>query len=633
MALRLRRGLDIERSAITFAEGEPLYTTDTKQLYIGDGITPGGVQIGGMNNLIDDTAPQLGNDLDLNTYDITGVGSINVDGNLTITGKVVAEFIEADYRGSIFGNDSAVLVDSNNNALHADLYRSDGVKAVDFETGLVALDTTPAKALSDINYDLPEIGDVLSWNGSEWTGQTFGGNSTHSSILQYVVDVGFVGTQLLKAANDDTIINIDTGYVNIGNQKLEELKDVFVEPTSITVNDVLTWDGNNWTHRQITIDLGESELPINALLDVYTTNPAINDTLMWDGANFVNQPLPDIAVTLEELEDVLITNPKTPNDILAWDGDKWVNTANQSLSELPDVNLTNPLAGDVLTYDGTSWTGSAMTGINSLESINPTLNDFLKYDGVGWQPVDIYLTDIFDVTIAAPNFGEVLTWNGAQWINLPPTSYEPMDTFQGNVIGFDSSIIVDATNNSITAITINGTEVYANEVFTDQIKSNGTIQITNNSNVRTELKVIGADTASVIKLARTSTSDLSSDSYSHGRLYFERQDSNGNTTTAIMDAGNDSFNFFVDPTGNFSPAAQISMKRNTSNQMCLGVNKFDPVAQVDVVGAIAATEYIQFGNYTTAERDAITAQSGMVIYNSTTNKFQGYSVNAWVDLS
>ena len=40
--LQLKRGLEANRTNITPAIGEPIYTTDTKQLYIGDGVTPGG---------------------------------------------------------------------------------------------------------------------------------------------------------------------------------------------------------------------------------------------------------------------------------------------------------------------------------------------------------------------------------------------------------------------------------------------------------------------------------------------------------------------------------------------------------------------------------------------------------------
>jgi len=42
MALQLRRGIDAQRQSLQLAPGELVYTTDTKQLYIGDGVTAGG---------------------------------------------------------------------------------------------------------------------------------------------------------------------------------------------------------------------------------------------------------------------------------------------------------------------------------------------------------------------------------------------------------------------------------------------------------------------------------------------------------------------------------------------------------------------------------------------------------------
>lgn len=42
MALKLRRDTDALRLTVVLAEGEPFYTTDTKQLWIGDGETLGG---------------------------------------------------------------------------------------------------------------------------------------------------------------------------------------------------------------------------------------------------------------------------------------------------------------------------------------------------------------------------------------------------------------------------------------------------------------------------------------------------------------------------------------------------------------------------------------------------------------
>ena len=67
----------------------------------------------------------------------------------------------------------------------------------------------------------------------------------------------------------------------------------------------------------------------------------------------------------------------------------------------------------------------------------------------------------------------------------------------------------------------------------------------------------------------------------------------------------------------------------------------EDIIRFDVAGAeianisstgIVSNKFIQFGSYTTTQRNAISAANGMVVYNSTTNKFQGYAGGSWVDL-
>jgi hypothetical protein len=92
MALRLRRGTNAERQTITPLQGELIYVTDTKKLYVGDGATQGGVLVGPVDitafDLVNDATPQLGGDLDLNGNNITGIGNINIDGTITATGNI-----------------------------------------------------------------------------------------------------------------------------------------------------------------------------------------------------------------------------------------------------------------------------------------------------------------------------------------------------------------------------------------------------------------------------------------------------------------------------------------------------------------------------------------------------------------
>lgn len=42
---------------------------------------------------------------------------------------------------------------------------------------------------------------------------------------------------------------------------------------------------------------------------------------------------------------------------------------------------------------------------------------------------------------------------------------------------------------------------------------------------------------------------------------------------------------------------------------------------------------LTIGSYTTTQRDALTPENGMLIYNSTYNKFQGYANSAWGNIA
>jgi len=108
MALKLRRGLSTARTTVTPAEGELLYTTDTKLVYVGDGSTAGGnvisgggggsgptyslaprtvvganragVQLGTNDNSVTDTVTLIGNrGVTVSVFDAT---SLSVDGGI-----------------------------------------------------------------------------------------------------------------------------------------------------------------------------------------------------------------------------------------------------------------------------------------------------------------------------------------------------------------------------------------------------------------------------------------------------------------------------------------------------------------------------------------------------------------------
>ena len=67
MPLQLRRGLEADRTTIVPANGELIYTTDTKQVYVGDGSTIGGTAVTG------------GSGLSFTTIAVAGQGNVVAD--------------------------------------------------------------------------------------------------------------------------------------------------------------------------------------------------------------------------------------------------------------------------------------------------------------------------------------------------------------------------------------------------------------------------------------------------------------------------------------------------------------------------------------------------------------------------
>ena len=151
MALKLRRGLDANRTDIVPAEGELIYTTDTKSIYVGDGATPGGNVVtssggggGDITGITDNTTGPVmtlndasivldvpltaGGNVDITNHTLLGDGDIALTGDITVSGvgtgvvtanSVIADSIVGDLKGSVFADDSTPMVDAINQSITA----------------------------------------------------------------------------------------------------------------------------------------------------------------------------------------------------------------------------------------------------------------------------------------------------------------------------------------------------------------------------------------------------------------------------------------------------------------------------------------------------------------------------------
>ena len=79
--LKFRRGTTTQNNAYTGAAGELSIDTSLNQIRVHDGSTAGGTTVGAGGEVVDDTTPQLGGDLDINGNSIVSVSN----GNIAIT--------------------------------------------------------------------------------------------------------------------------------------------------------------------------------------------------------------------------------------------------------------------------------------------------------------------------------------------------------------------------------------------------------------------------------------------------------------------------------------------------------------------------------------------------------------------
>lgn len=260
MPLRIRRGTDAERLTITPAEGELIYTTDQKRVYVGDGTTLGGVQL-----TADAIVNNLESDLDLNSFDIIGVGNINIDGNLTVTGNLDGTLIGSingnvtgnvtgdvlgnltgnvtgdvtgslfgnafgnltgDVVGSVFGNDSSLLVDGVNGKIVGPIEAS--ILDIKIFGGLPGqlLSTDGSGNLSfednNVGFGLP---NTIAYYDA--LGQTITGipSVQWDSLNTSLSVTGNLTTQTFNTGNIDPIFQ----FLNIGGDPTNPLRNVIFD--------------------------------------------------------------------------------------------------------------------------------------------------------------------------------------------------------------------------------------------------------------------------------------------------------------------------------------------------------------------------------------------------------------------
>jgi hypothetical protein len=444
-----------------------------------------------------------------------------------------------------------------------------------------------------------------------------------------------------------------------GEISLNDLIDVDLS-TPPTVGQVLVWNGTRFVPDNVE-NTGGGVSSIFDLNDVFSiTPPDAGDVLIFDGSNFVPRKIQ----VIEGADSTIILNTATNTFTgnFVGDGSGLTNLPGGSITgsifDLNDVFAQDgfsPDAGDVLIFDGANFISQKIQVIEGADStiiLDTATNTFTGNfvgDGSGLinLPID---NDTYNISVRGNDNTVLIDRNN----NTLDGTFVGLTngTVQANVLGFDSSIIVDSDNNRMFAsfigdLTGNVTGDVKGSVFSDDSvlmvdAVNNTLtagsldtNIINsfatdlNLNISGNLNYNRNNLPVFIINNNQPNVDLHTTDALHGVIIFRTTDVAGTNSSAIIGSSN---------TGITISKTDSSFALPDSHKIFIGTNgnfgfgTITPDVKFDFQGNAKFNGFVQFGSLTTTERNSLTAANGMVIYNTTNNKFEGYQNGAWINL-
>lgn len=362
---------------------------------------------------------------------------------------------------------------------------------------------------------------------------------------------------------------------------------------------------------------------------VYTTDT--KEVFVGDGALTGGTPVSVSTQNLEDLGNVQALAAQN-DQILVYNGSQWAATDN------PAVDVRGNIYGDDSTLLVDAINGKIVAPVETTSVTATNLVGNLTGDVTG------SVTGNVVGNTTGTHFGNV---NGS--VDGDVT---------GSVFADDSSPIVDAISR----------DIFANDLETFRVTNRtGTLtlrEISTANNHRIEITgtkiTFKADTSAseivsqnhdytinktdiqpIINLGRIESTGTVGAEESIGRITFSKTDTDGTTTPFQFEVNKTYMTIFPNPTGTPDYTKFFKVYNNGKTQVggeaggsgYAGMSR-EPAAQLEVVGnvKISGANELLLGNMTTTERNALTAANGMIIYNTTDNKFQGYENGSWANL-
>lgn len=637
MALQLRRGTNAERAAETFAVGELIYTTDTKQIYVGDGSTQGGVLV---SSSAASSPASLTQNLSLNGFNISGTGNISAtafvgDGS-GLTGIASGAGVEEgqeysiDIQGNVRGDDTTVLVDAALGRVSADHY-GDGSNL----TGITL------NQLSNVDTTGVTTNSILKYDGAEWVIGVDGGGGGGSGVSAgetYAINIqGDVvaedSTVVFDAANntlsnlvsvtatslegaltgdvkgsvfgDDSTVIVDSvnNTLSAFRSNMDFLKTRYVEPadgfTSVTFQPV-----EGGTSNAINVNSEDAAGVIN--IKQLSDNDLSGNTGTISVLNFTRDDsngattFGAINVTKDFMQIVHDTAGAYTASKSIFNKDGLIGLGTNTPAAKLDVD------GDVKIGSFTTTERNALTGANGMMLYNSTDNIFQIYENGAWVAMRDGVgggggggaSSFTNIGISADDSTIRLINEGESVGILGGTAITTTSDAEGNIT--INGVAQDFTWASITSTptTLSGYGITDAATSAQGALADSAVQPATLGNFTFTSSVLDSSDSSAITI--TPSVVISSD------LTVENDLVVSNTVTA------DKFISTGTETPEISASANLNLTAGNA--------------------VVVTSSALRMASFTTTERNALAAQNGDIIYNTTDNKFQGYENGAWANL-